>query len=61
MKITDDCIACGMCVESCPQEAIKVNEEKKGGYAGYYIDKDLCVDCGACLDSDCPGNAIKEG
>lgn len=61
MKITDDCMACGMCVEYCPFDAIEPNSPGSGGYSGYKINKDLCVDCAACLDSDCPAEAIKEG
>ena len=60
MIITDDCAACGMCVEYCPQEAIQTREDKGGGYAGYCIDQDLCIDCGNCLNADCPADAIKE-
>ncbi len=52
-KITDDCIACGACIDSCPMGAIV-----EGG-AGYTITAD-CIDCGACSDS-CPMGAIVEG
>ncbi|MBR2576862.1 MAG: 4Fe-4S binding protein [Firmicutes bacterium] len=52
-KITDDCIACGACADSCPMGAIV-----EGG-PGYMITGD-CIDCGACTDS-CPMGAIVEG
>ena len=53
-KITDECTACGSCIECCPSEAIKEGDPK------YAIDGDLCVDCGSCVD-ECPNSAIKEG
>ena len=53
-KITDECTACGACMESCPSEAIKEGPTK------YTIDPDLCIDCGACVD-ECPVGAIVEG
>ena len=52
-KITDDCTACGTCMENCPSEAIKEGDPK------YTIDPDVCVDCGVCVD-ECPANAIVE-
>ena len=50
--ITDDCTACGTCMETCPSEAIKEGEK-------YCIDPELCIDCGACVDT-CPAEAIVE-
>ncbi len=52
-EITDDCTACGVCMDSCPAEAIKEGDDK------YSIDADLCIDCGACVDT-CPTGAIVE-
>ena len=51
--ITDECLSCGACAESCPAEAISEGEDK------FVIDPDLCVSCGACAE-DCPAEAIKE-
>ena len=48
--ISDECIACGACLPTCPVDAI--NEADI-----YTIDADLCTDCGACVDS-CPVDAI---
>ena len=53
-NITDACVKCGACVDSCPVEAISEGEEK------YIIDADICVSCGACAGS-CPTEAIEEG
>lgn len=59
MQIKDDkCLACGQCLEYCEQGAIKIREEREG-YGNCYIDQDICIDCKACLDFECPGNAIK--
>jgi ferredoxin len=52
-KITDECISCGSCVDSCPVEAISEGAEQ------YEIDADACIDCGACVDT-CPTGAIEE-
>ena len=51
--ISDDCVACGTCIDECPQGAISEGEK-------YSIDPELCVDCGCCA-SVCPSEAIHEG
>lgn len=48
--ITDDCTACGSCIDECPVEAISEGDI-------YKIDPDVCTDCGACADV-CPVEAI---
>lgn len=50
-KITDDCVACGSCVDECPVEAISEGDPI------YIIDAEKCTDCGACADA-CPSDAI---
>jgi NAD-dependent dihydropyrimidine dehydrogenase PreA subunit len=52
--ITDECIACGSCEDTCPLEAISEGEDK------YVIDPKLCNDCGTCADQ-CPVEAIVPG
>lgn len=49
--ITEECINCGACDESCPVSAIKESGDKRT------IDPNTCIDCGACVDT-CPVNAI---
>lgn len=49
-KITDECLACGTCMDSCPNEAINEGDI-------YVINPDKCEDCGTCMDS-CPAGAI---
>ena len=49
-KISEDCTACGTCIDECPVEAISPGDI-------YKIDPDVCIDCGACGDA-CPVGAI---
>lgn len=51
MKITDNCVACGTCIDECPVSAISEGDI-------YKIDPDTCIDCGSCVES-CPNSAIK--
>jgi ferredoxin len=48
--ISDDCTACGTCIDECPVEAISEGDI-------YKIDPDMCTDCGTCADA-CPIEAI---
>jgi NAD-dependent dihydropyrimidine dehydrogenase PreA subunit len=51
-KITkEECVACGACVDVCPEQAITVDDVA-------VVDEKKCLDCGACVD-ECPNNAIK--
>ena len=47
----EKCNGCGECSESCPLDAIAVQD----GTA--VVDQDTCGDCGACVDT-CPNEAI---
>ena len=51
--ITNECVACGACADTCPVGAIILDEAK-----GIYVINGDCVDCGACEDG-CPVGAIK--
>ena len=51
--ISNDCIACGTCIDECPSGAISEGEI-------YVIDADACIDCGTCADV-CPSSAIHPG
>ena len=52
--ITNDCIACGTCIDECPVGAISEGDGK------YEIDADACTECGTCA-SVCPSEAISLG
>ncbi len=55
MYIDGKCIGCGDCKDICPQGAISLQEDSAA------IDRNLCVECGVCLDSTiCPQEAICE-
>ena len=51
--ISDDCIACGTCIDECPVEAISEGDN-------YCANPDLCTECGTCADA-CPSEAIHLG
>lgn len=53
MFIDENCTGCGMCVETCPVEAISLVDNIA------VIDKEVCLECGACIDV-CPVEAIHE-
>ena len=47
----DKCTGCESCVEACPTEAIKIENEKA------VIDQEECTDCEACAE-ECPEDAL---
>jgi ferredoxin len=49
--ITQECINCGACDDSCPVGAISEAGDKR-------VIGDDCIDCGACVDT-CPVGAIQ--
>jgi ferredoxin len=48
----DLCVGCGLCVDTCPVEAISLDNENIA-----VVDAELCVDCGKCVE-ECPSEAI---
>jgi len=52
ITITDNCIACGACLEVCTQDALVEGQI-------YQINYTACDRCGACIDI-CPAGAIVE-
>lgn len=47
------CTGCGICLATCPQEAIVLEAERAE------INQELCTECGVCL-SACPEDAIQQ-
>ena len=47
----EKCTGCGLCVDACPLEAIKLEDDKAN------VDANLCTECGSCVD-ECPNDAI---
>ncbi len=48
--ISDECIACGACVDECPVNCISEGDGK------YVINAEECIECGSCADT-CPVGA----
>jgi len=48
----DECIACGECVEICPVDALKLENDVA------VVDEEWCIGCGVCT-TVCPTEAIK--
>ena len=51
--ITDACVQCGTCADTCPLSIISKVDGK------YVIDADACVECGSCAAA-CPTEAIEQ-
>jgi NAD-dependent dihydropyrimidine dehydrogenase PreA subunit len=48
---SDNCTACGICVDECPSGALDLEDVAKLGRP------DDCTECGTCVDV-CPNGAI---
>ncbi|WP_372753890.1 4Fe-4S binding protein [Labilibaculum sp.] len=49
-RINEDCNACGLCLEKCPQNCIRTDEP-------YEIIQENCLHCGNCMEI-CPQQAV---
>lgn len=56
------CIACGLCVNVCPNQVINLTSEKdennKKVLKTYFMNIGRCLLCGLCTEA-CPTNALK--
>lgn len=53
-RVTDLCISCGLCVKVCPENNIRLNDQKRPEWGN------RCVQCLACIHR-CPEQAIEYG
>jgi ferredoxin len=53
-KVSDDCVACGECVDRCMFDAISLED----GDEAASIDEDKCMGCGVCTVT-CPSEALR--
>jgi 2-oxoglutarate ferredoxin oxidoreductase subunit delta len=53
------CKGCGLCVEACPQNVLRLHEERltPKGYHPAYMLEETCTGCGICAVV-CPDAAI---
>jgi len=51
----DLCRGCGRCIQTCPYQAVTLQENTVGGWYAM-VDEALCKGCGNCI-SVCPSNA----
>lgn len=57
---TDKCIACGLCVNACPNRVIQMERQKVGKkqyLTKYSMDIEYCLFCGLCVEA-CPTDAL---
>jgi NAD-dependent dihydropyrimidine dehydrogenase PreA subunit len=47
------CTGCGRCVEVCPQKVLRLEEGR-----ARVVDRDLCIECGACALNCAPGAVV---
>ena len=52
IKNGGDCVACGSCVDECPNGVLKVED------AVEIVSADDCISCGLCADA-CPVDVLK--
>ena len=48
----DICNGCGICIDGCPMDVIRLDDEENHAYIKYFED---CIACYNC-ESDCPEN-----
>jgi ferredoxin len=56
-NVTDNCNGCGICADTCPGKAWKIEEIENN--ISVFHNGGKCFDCGICI-SKCPNNAIEK-
>lgn len=56
---SEKCTGCGLCKNSCPQNAIQMVQKETTGHFYAVIDSEKCVDCGLCSKL-CPAMGEEE-
>jgi len=51
---TDECSACGSCVDVCPNDVLDIV-----GDVASVVNEDACIACGECME-ECPMGAIED-
>lgn len=51
---TDECSACGICVDACPESVLEIV-----GDSAEPVNEDACTACATCME-ECPMGAIEE-
>ena len=54
VRITDECLGCGMCVEELECPALSIDQDSEVAV----VDEDRCIGCGTCVRM-CPAQAIE--
>ncbi|MBE0428822.1 MAG: 4Fe-4S binding protein [Thermoleophilia bacterium] len=52
-QISEECLACGVCMDECPVEAISEGDDI------FVIAATECTDCGSCSEV-CPNDSISK-
>lgn len=50
----DECSACGICVDACPQEVLEIVND-----VATVVNEEACIACGDCVE-ECPMGSIEE-
>lgn len=51
---TEECIACGLCVDACPEGVLEIVDDVVA-----VVNEDACIACGDCVE-ECPMGVITE-
>ena len=59
--MADKCVGCGLCVNVCPVDALRVSatfqSDQTVNVEHFFLDGSACIQCGLCVEA-CPMGAI---